>query len=60
MSQSKEQQAIKELQEKLMSDIIEEFSLLTVWQQAELLRQLGKKFYFVCGDPESKNHWCEK
>lgn len=60
MSQSKEQQAIQELQERVMLDILEEFSLLTVWQRVELVRRLGNQFCLTCGDPQTKGHFCEK
>lgn len=60
MSQYDKQQAIKEIQESLMSDILEEFSFLTVWQRVQLVQQLRDRFCLTCGDPQSKNHFCEK
>lgn len=47
---------IQQMQEKLMSDIMSSFDLLTSSQREELIKRLQKDFCLSCGDDRRVNN----
>lgn len=55
----KSSEAICDLQQKIMSDMIEEFSILTDFQRVELIAKLSNSFCLDCGRKQSSNWLCQ-